>query len=982
HCNQTVRDINELFRFELAQAMGANNPLPYLAGDIDIAIAAPGLPLVFSRSFSSSISDRFEKGTLGKGWSHAWQTLLAEDAEGNVIVTSMNRERRYQPDDRGGYFSPPGDYSILSKSGDVFTLTFAGGIIQRFRADGKLDYLEDLNGNRITAEYSSDLLSRLVHSAGQYLSFTYTGGLISTISDHTRELTVDFAYDLFGDQLTSVTDILGRTTNYLYSQTGASAYAMAGIDYPDNTEERFNYDENGRLSETVFNSSPQASFSYDLGAVTMTANADNSSHGFYYDAKGQLVKYVDPLGGATVSAFDNNYNLLRVVGPDGLSASLAYDRKGNTTTVTDALGQLVKIGYGDFNRMSSITDAAVNTTDFYYDSQGNNDSVTYPDSSQKVYSFDFLGNLTQRTNRRGSAVGYSYDSNGFVLQKTYDDGTTVSYSYDEVGNITSVTDLTGTTTFTYYENHLLQRITNPRNLFLEYTYDSLGRRSSVIDQSGYKLQYAYNAYGQLESIVQGEGQLLVNYTYDSMRRLSVKTLGNGVSTTYEYDLAGRLIHLVNYAADDSILSRFDYEFDARGRRTSMSTLDANWVYTYDKVGQLVEAAFTSSHSDIADKSIIYTYDKAGNRTQEIFDGSSIDYVPNNMNQYSQAGNAIFNYDNDGNLISKIIGSDVWQYSYNDDNKLVAVLGPEGASEYQYDGLGNLTALTENGTTRYYLIDPTGFGNVVGEYDESGALLTRYTYGMGLISKDDYFYTFDGNGNTAELTNSLSEKTNSYAYAPFGEVLFSSESVNNEFQFVGQFGIRQAGNDLLYMRNRFYMPSTGRFISEDPIGIAGGLNLYGYVYNDAVNFVDPLGLTPAGVVVGAIAGGVSGAIAGIQSGNYVSGIAGGITGALVGAAFGAVLPQYSGVVGGMVGGAISGMFGGGAGGAVGAWTSGRDGKGIAHSANSGMVNGVITGALGGGVSAAAVGLGVGSGVSSLAGNLSSHSISLGLECFND
>ena len=584
----------------------------------------------------------------------------------------------------------------------------------------------------------------------------------------------------------------------------------------------------------------------------MTAHADNSTHGFYYDAKGQLIKYADPLGNVTVSAFDDHYKLLRVTGPDGLATSLSYDRNGNTTKVTDALGQLVKMGYGSFNRMTSITDAEANSTAFHYDPQGNADSVIYPDSSQEAYSYDYSGNLTQRSNRRGASVDYVYDNNGFVLEKVYDDATSVAYTYDEVGNITSVTDPTGTTTFTYYANHLLKRITYPGNLFLEYTYDSLGRRTSVIDQSGYELRYIYNAYGQLESIAQAGGDEQVHYTYDSRRRLSVKTLGNGVSTTYAYDLAGRLSHLVNYASDDTVLSRFDYAYDSRGRRTGMSILDGNWVYTYDKVGQLTDATFTSTNPDIANRSISYTYDKAGNRTQEVVDGSTIDYASNNMNQYSQASNVMYNYDNDGNLISKTAGGDTWQYTYNDDNKLVSVSGPEGVTEYQYDGLGNLTAVTENGTTKYYLIDPTGYGNVVGEYDETGALLTRYTYGMGLISKDDYFYTFDGNGNTAELTDGLSEKVNSYVYAPFGEVLYSSEIVGNEFQFVGQFGIRQAGNDLLYMRNRFYSPSTGRFISEDPIGLAGGINLYAYIANDPVNFIDPEGLISgvdaAGVVL--------------------------------------------------------------------------------------------------------------------------------------
>ncbi|MCP3875663.1 MAG: RHS repeat-associated core domain-containing protein, partial [Desulfobacteraceae bacterium] len=84
--------------------------------------------------------------------------------------------------------------------------------------------------------------------------------------------------------------------------------------------------------------------------------------------------------------------------------------------------------------------------------------------------------------------------------------------------------------------------------------------------------------------------------------------------------------------------------------------------------------------------------------------------------------------------------------------------------------------------------------------------------------------------------------NYYIYTPFGKTLLADEAVSNDFEFVGQFGVRNMGNDLTYMRNRFYMPSMGRFYSEDPIGLAGGdVSFYRYVQNDPVNWIDPEGL---------------------------------------------------------------------------------------------------------------------------------------------
>jgi RHS repeat-associated protein len=84
--------------------------------------------------------------------------------------------------------------------------------------------------------------------------------------------------------------------------------------------------------------------------------------------------------------------------------------------------------------------------------------------------------------------------------------------------------------------------------------------------------------------------------------------------------------------------------------------------------------------------------------------------------------------------------------------------------------------------------------------------------------------------------------NKYAYDEFGNVLNSQEAVTNPFKYVGQFGVMDEGYGLSYMRARYYDRDVGRFISKDPIGYRGGINLYGYVTNNPVNWSDPFGLT--------------------------------------------------------------------------------------------------------------------------------------------
>lgn len=175
---QRVLDVGQVLAFEFLQADGLN-PLRTLASAVDAAVEAPGLPLVFSRSFPESISQRFELGPFGRGWSHNWQYSLSVADDGTVTVVGPGGSRRvFQPDSRysGIYFAQPGDHATLTPlGGGAFSLREPAGLLRVFRADGKLDYVQDPNGNRISCGYSSDLLTSLTHSSGQYLQLTYNG---------------------------------------------------------------------------------------------------------------------------------------------------------------------------------------------------------------------------------------------------------------------------------------------------------------------------------------------------------------------------------------------------------------------------------------------------------------------------------------------------------------------------------------------------------------------------------------------------------------------------------------------------------------------------------------------------------------------------------------------------------------------------------------------------------------------------------------
>ena len=165
----------------------------------------------------------------------------------------------------------------------------------------------------------------------------------------------------------------------------------------------------------------------------------------------------------------------------------------------------------------------------------------------------------------------------------------------------------------------------------------------------------------------------------------------------------------------------------------------------------------------------------------------------------------------------------------------------------YDPLGYQISSTFNGQTTSNLIDPYGLGNVMAQFDSSGNLVAHYTFGLGLVSQvtpsdTPSYYDFNALGSTTDLTNSTGGLVATYSYLPFGGLLASTGSVSNPFTFAGQYGISSDGSGLYDMRARSYDPSTGQFVSNDPIGLGGGdTDLRRYAGNNPVEWVDPSGM---------------------------------------------------------------------------------------------------------------------------------------------
>ncbi|WP_208492147.1 putative Ig domain-containing protein [aff. Roholtiella sp. LEGE 12411] len=859
-----------------------------------------------------SIDERFITGTFGRGGVNDWDIKVTPDTNGDVTLLFGTSPRLFTKQIDGSYQGQSGDNATLTQDGGVYRLQEDDGTLIAFRLDGKFDYIEDTNQNRVTANYTDGKLTRLVHSDGNYLAFSYNDqGLVTQTTDQDN-WTTTYEYDITGEYLLGITTPEG-TTNYTYetNSTSASQHAIKSVRFSDNTGLFYEYDNQGRLiKQSLDGNAEPITYSYDSsGGVTVT-DASGAVSKLLYNDRGTLGRIEDPLKRITQYQYDSNGNLTKLTAADNTVSTFTYDNLGNIISSVNSLGQQIKYSYEtNFNQLATVRDQRGNPLNYSYDNQGNLEQISYADGSKETFSYDATGNVTVGVNRRNQNISYTYNSEGLLTRKDFADGTSATYTYDSRGNLLSATDSDSSVTYTYDSVDRISKVSYGADRFLEFTYDSAGRRSQMVDQDGFTTNYNYDTLGKLKSLTDGTGANIITYTYDNVGRLSREDNGNGTYTTYSYDLVGQLLILANYESDGIVNSRFDYTYDNAGRRTSMTTLEGTTTYGYDSIGQLT---LVNLHNG---RIIEYQYDGAGNRIQVKDSGVETGYNTNNLNQYTSVGAATFTYDTDGNLITKTQGANTWTYSYDSENRLIGAVTPEGNWSYEYDALGNRIASILNGQRTEYLLDPTGLGDVVGEYGGNENIIARYTHGLGLVSRVDgtnaaSYYDADAIGSIVGLTGGDGDYLNQYSYLPFGEDLTKVETVANPFEYVGQWGVIREGNGLDFMRARFYDPSTGKFTSPDPFGIGGGdTNFYRYSINNPNSYIDASGnffFVPflIAAAIGAGSGAVSGAVtdAAIQGVSIAAGVQDkfdwGSVGesAAWGAAFGAVSGGLAGGVG--------------------------------------------------------------------------------------
>ena len=313
-----------------------------------------------------------------------------------------------------------------------------------------------------------------------------------------------------------------------------------------------------------------------------------------------------------------------------------------------------------------------------------------------------------------------------------------------------------------------------------------------------------------------QGQSAITYGYDDVNRLTAITQGP-VSITIAYDAAARPGSLT---LPGEVVVEFAY--DAASQLTGITYSRAgsrvgDLTYAYDAAGKRAAAGGTFARTTLPEPVPSTTYDAA--------------------NQLTHDQTNSFHYDENGNLTS----DGVRTYDWDARTQLAAVNGPGIAASFEYDSFGRRTRKTINGRTTEFLFDGV---NVVQE-SSGGLPVAHLLTGLGM---DEYFVRttangpqillFDALGSTLGLLDADGGLRIEYTYEPFGATTATGATGTNPFQFSGR---ENDGTGLYYYRARYYSTTMRRFISHDPLGFeTGNPNLYAYVGNDPVNFVDPTG----------------------------------------------------------------------------------------------------------------------------------------------
>lgn len=465
--------------------------------------------------------------------------------------------------------------------------------------------------------------------------------------------------------------------------------------------------------------------------------------------------------------------------------------------------------------------------------------------SEKTLTYDANGNISIYAFPHAGEVSYLYDPINRLTEVDYPSGKTIKYAYDYNSNLIEIANDHEITSYSYDILNRLIKAELPGNISLAYEYDLANRITKITYPDQEEVKYVYDNRGRLVEVADQTGS--TRYEYNDQTNLVVKELlANGIITSYSYDSFPRVTDVSHKTSEGILLVEYQFTYDNNNNCTSVKEKTPSntktTIYSYDKLHRLTEVTYSGSCFEK------YIYDGAGNRLTKITEKGTTDYEYDNYNRLIRAGDTHFFYDASGNLIKKTAKEKEIIFGYDAIGRLIFYYDGKNQVTFAYDGENRRISKTVNGEKTSFINDPVAsLSRVLLEKDKQGKTTKRYVYGFSRLFEnelsDTQFFLYDHPGKSVSLLANKNQKIiESYQYDAFG-AKNEENHLRNFYGYVGEEYDQETG--LIYLRNRYYDPELGRFISPDSVlGILGDpqtLNPYVYVRNNPINYIDPSGL---------------------------------------------------------------------------------------------------------------------------------------------
>ena len=726
----------------------------------------------------------------------------------------------------------------------------------------------------------------------------HQAGDLYQVNNALGQTTTYASYDANG-RVTRITDPNGTNTDLTYTPRGwllTRIYGGATTTYgydamgdinkitdPDNVITTYTYDGAHRLTDIANGLGDHIHYTLDAAGnrtaeqVYDPANNLKKSVSRTYNTVGQLTSLVDGLGHDVVAAnyadsYDANGNLVHSANARGFQRKNVFDALNRLVSVIDNYGGVDPITSNTttsatldpLNDVVGITDPGAHLTTHPHDGLANLTGVISPDAGTSAYTIDAAGNLVQSTDGRGVQRTRAYDALGRLVSVSFTDASlNASYHYDEtntvtgcvtskpVGRLTRIVETVLTTTFCYDNrgNVISKNVAMGAAADLTtYTWTSADRLQGITYPSGTVVAYTRDAVGRISTVkVTPMGGAMTTvasaFTYLPFGPVASYMLGSGQAVTRTFD--------ANYAYTDvtSPVLSIHLSRDVNGNVAALGNAPgaspATETYSYDALEQLTGVL------DGTTPVSTFSMSSSGDRLSKTGSGlstGSYAYSPG-THRLTSIGNGARAFDGIGNVTGTTSAGQTWGYGFNLRNQLTVVqANQQTIGTYVFNALGQRVAKTITApvaaTERFAYDESNGllaeYGTTNKDYIWVGDLPVAVVDGPG-AGNVLYYVHADGQSTPRAITTSTGAMVWEWPFTanPFGE-LPPTGSYTYNIRFAGQYNDVESG--LFYNINRFMEPGTGRYMSSDPIGVAGGNSTYSYTQGNPLAYADPYGLT--------------------------------------------------------------------------------------------------------------------------------------------